>query len=50
MTRLLTVALCTGALVAMSSAAIADSERGRSTFDYRYPGGYDYNVPLALPP
>ena len=40
------------ALLAMSSAvALADSsQRGRGAGDYRYPEGYDYNVPLALPP
>ncbi len=40
------------ALFAMSSAVtLADSsQRGRSAGDDRYPEGYDYNVPLALPP
>jgi hypothetical protein len=45
MTSKVKVAVCAAALAALSSAAaVAD------TYDKRRSEGYDYNVPLALPP
>ena len=52
MTRSIRLMLFAVALAALSSptASADSSQRGRNSGDDRYPEGYDYNVPLALPP
>jgi hypothetical protein len=52
MTHPLKLVLLSAMLAALSSyEACADSSRrGPSSGDHRYPEGYDYNVPLSLPP